>query len=94
MEEQEVSSRRFKKSKGNLNLDYLMLNNQQGSILCDQKLKGRRKQVLKIYTEETKGWHCFEEDSYEEEPVILDREVEAALKVLGRNKSPEQIGYQ
>lgn len=31
---------------------------------------------------------AFVDDSYEEEPVILDREVEAALKVLGRKKSP------
>ena len=31
--------------------------------------------------------YTFEEDSYDE-PIILEREVKAALKVLGRNKSP------
>lgn len=30
----------------------------------------------------------FEEDSYEEEPIILESKVKAALKILGRNKSP------
>ena len=30
----------------------------------------------------------FEADSYEEEAIILESEVKAALKVLGRNKSP------
>lgn len=30
----------------------------------------------------------FEKNSYEEEPVILESTVNAALKVLGRNKSP------
>ena len=30
----------------------------------------------------------FEEDSYEEEPVILESKIKADVKVLGRNKSP------
>ena len=31
---------------------------------------------------------AFKEDSYEEEPIILGSKVKAALKELGRNKSP------
>lgn len=31
---------------------------------------------------------AFEDDSYEEELDILESEVRAALKVLGRNESP------
>ena len=34
----------------------------------------------------------FEADSYEEEPIILESEMKAALKVLKRNKSPEVDG--
>ena len=34
----------------------------------------------------------FEEDSYEEEPVIRESEVEAAPKVLRRSKSPRVDG--
>ena len=33
-----------------------------------------------------------EDDSYEEDPVILESKVKAALKVLGRNKSPRVDG--
>lgn len=33
----------------------------------------------------------FEAGSYEEEPVILEREVKAALRVLGRNKSSVEV---
>ena len=31
---------------------------------------------------------AFQEDSYEEELIILESEVKAVLKVLGRKKSP------
>ena len=34
----------------------------------------------------------FEEDSREVEPVILESEGKVALKVLGRNKSPDIDG--
>lgn len=30
----------------------------------------------------------FEEDSFNKEPVILEKEVKGVLKVLGRNKTP------
>lgn len=34
----------------------------------------------------------FEEDFFEEEPVIVGRQVKVALEVLGRNKSPRVRG--
>lgn len=48
------------------------------------------KNVLKTYTKETKIWQIdtFEGASYDEEFVILEIEVKAALKLFGRNKSP------
>ena len=73
-----------------------MLNDQQGSTLSDQeKIKGRWKQYTEALDRREKWMTCsFEENSYEEELIILESEVKAALKVLGRNKSSEQIGYQ
>lgn len=37
---------------------------------------------------------ALEEGSYEEDPVVLERKVNAALKVLGRNKSPAVCGIE
>ena len=95
-EEQEVSSRRFKKSKEKIKPRLEMLNDQQRSTPSDQeKIKKRWKQYTEALDRREKWMTCsFEENSYEEELIILESEVKAALKVLGRNKSPEQIGYK
>ena len=67
-----------------------MLNDQQRNTLSDQeKIKGKWKQYTEnLYRRDKRMTDTFEEDSYEEEPVILESEVQAPLKVLGRNKSP------
>lgn len=62
-----------------------MVNDQQGHILSDQETtKGRWKECIENLHK--KMTDTFEGDSYEEELVILESEVKAALKV--RNKSP------
>ena len=67
-----------------------MLNTQRGSTLSDQgKIKGRWKQYTEdVHRGDKRVTDSFKEDSYEEESIILESEVKAALKVLGRNKSP------
>lgn len=68
-----------------------MLNDQQGSTLSDQeKIKGRWKRYCEnLYRRDKRMTDTFEQVSFEEEPVILENEVKAALKVLGRNNSLE-----
>lgn len=68
-----------------------MLNDQQENTLSDQKkTKVRWKQYNEnLYRRDERMTGTFEQDYYEEEPVILENEVKAALKVLGRKKSLE-----
>lgn len=68
-----------------------MLNDQQGKTLSDQKkIKVRWKQYNEnLYRRAERMTDTFEQDYCEEEPVILENEVRAALKVLGRKKSLE-----
>lgn len=65
-----------------------MSNDQQGSTLSDQeKIKGRQKQYIKnLHKKDKRMADIFEEDSSEEGPIILESQVKASLKVLGRNK--------
>lgn len=67
-----------------------MLTDQQESTLSDkEKIQGRRKQYSEnLYGRDKRMTDTFEADSHEEEPVILEREVKATLRVLGRNKLP------
>lgn len=67
-----------------------MVNDQQGSILSDQETaKGRWKECTEnLHKRNKKMTDTFEGDSSEEELVILEIEVKAALKVFGRNKLP------
>lgn len=68
-----------------------MVNDQQGSILSDQEMttKGRWKECTEnLYKRDKNMADTFEGASYEEEFVILEIEVKAALKLFGRNKSP------
>lgn len=62
---------------------------QQGSTLSDQEeIKGRWKHYTENLHSGNKGRiDTFEEDFYEEEPVIVGREGKVAFEVLGRNKS-------
>lgn len=71
-----------------------MLNDQQESILCDQKkIKGRWKQNPgNLYRRDKRMTDTLKEESSEEEPEILESEVKTALKVWGRNKSPGADG--
>lgn len=64
-----------------------MLNNQQGGTLSDQeKIKGRWERYTDdLYRRDKRMIDSFEEDSYEEELIILESEAKAALKVLGGN---------
>lgn len=68
-----------------------MLNDQQGKTLSDQKkIKVRWKQYNEnLYRRDERMTETFDQDYYEEEPVILENEVRAALKVLGGKKSLE-----
>ena len=76
--------------KGKSKLKLEMLNDQQGRALCNQeKIKGRwRQSTENLYRRDKRTRHTLEEDSDEETPVIREAEVKAALKILGRNKSP------
>ena len=71
-----------------------MLNDLQGRTLSDdEKIKGRWKQHTEGLQRRHKGLtESFEEDSEEEEPITLESEVKAALKVLGGNKSQRHMG--
>lgn len=66
-----------------------MLNDQKGSSLFNrEKTKERWKQnPEKLYRRDKKMTDTFE-DYQEEEDEILEREVKAVLKVLGRNRAP------
>lgn len=65
------------------------MNDQQGSTLSDQEeIKERWKHYTKNLHSGNQGMiDTFEEDFFEEEPVIVGREVKVAFKILGRNKS-------
>lgn len=54
-------------------------------------MKGKQKQYAgteNLYRRGSRMTDSFKEGFCEEEPVILESEVKAAVKVLGRNKSP------
>lgn len=66
-----------------------MLNDQQGHKISKQeKIKGRWKVYTQNLQKSQKDDRYLRKDSYEEEPIILESEVKAALKLLGRQKSP------
>lgn len=66
-----------------------MLNDQQGQKISKQeKIKGRWKVYTQNLQKSQKDDRYLRKDSYEEEPIILESEVKAALKLLGRQKSP------
>lgn len=67
-----------------------MLKDQKGSTLSDkEKIKGWWKQYTEsLYRRDKRITETFEEDSYKEEPVILESEVKTAVKLLGGSKSP------
>lgn len=73
-------------TKGKFKLRLGMLTDQKESKLSDRKkIEGRRKQYFEnLYGRDKRMTDTFEADSYEEEPVILKREVKTALRVLGK----------
>lgn len=72
-----------------------MLTDQESTISDQEKIQGRRKQYSEnLYGRGKRMTDTFEADSYEEEPVILEREVKTALRVLGRNKSSGVEGIE
>ena len=51
-----------------------------------EKIKKRWKQYTEdLYRRDKRMADSFEEESYDEEPAVLDSEVKAVLKALGRN---------
>ena len=61
-----------------------MLNDQQGSTTSDQeKIPGRWRQYIDdLYRRERRTTDAFKQDACEEDPVILESEGKAALKIL------------
>ncbi|XP_061493563.1 uncharacterized protein LOC133389608, partial [Rhineura floridana] len=85
---------KIREMKGKFKPRVGMLNNQQGNTLTDQdEIKGRWKQYTEeLYKRDIRMTDSFTEEPYDEEPEILECKVKAALKILGRNKSPEIDG--
>lgn len=67
------------------------MTSQQRSTLSNQNKK-KCKQYTETLCRREKDDGYPDNDSYEEEPVILEKIVKAALKVLGRKKSPRVDG--
>ena len=51
-----------------------------------------KKYTEDLYRRYKRMTNSFEEESWDEEPAILESEVKAALKALGRNKPAEVDG--
>lgn len=89
-EKRVISIRRFKKESGSSNLDKEWLANKEAHYLT--RIKKKCKQYSETLCRREKDDGYPDNDSYEEEPVILEKIVKAALKVLGRKKSPSVDG--
>ena len=71
-----------------------ILQDRHGNTLTQQdEIKGRWKEYAEeLYRRDLSMTNCFTEEAWEEQPMSLQSQIEAALKSIGRNKASGTAG--